>query len=75
MAKIPGDKDEPQVVALGSGETYIFQNGTMIKGTWSKQSKESQIKLLDQNEKEIILNRGMTWFSLVTKELGSISWQ
>lgn len=49
----------------GSGTAYIFQNGTVIKATWKKASQSAQLALLDGSGKQIGLNPGQTWFSLV----------
>ncbi len=74
MRPIAQDGSHAQVKALGSGKAYVFQNGKVITGSWSKPNKHEQIKLLDSAGKPIKLNPGMTWISLVTKELGSVNW-
>ena len=59
------DNYHEDIDAIGSGEVYIFQNGTAIKGSWSKGSKEEQIKFIDENGKEIALAPGQTFISAV----------
>jgi hypothetical protein len=49
----------------GSGTAYIFQNGTVTTATWKKPNRATQISLVDANGKDIELNPGQTWFSLV----------
>lgn len=49
----------------GGGEAYIFQDGTATQATWIKTSQSSQIKLQDQSGKDIKLNRGQTWFTIL----------
>lgn len=49
----------------GSGQAYIFQNGTVTKASWKKSSQSAQLSLLDANGKQIGLNPGQTWFTLV----------
>jgi hypothetical protein len=55
--------------AVGKGEAYIFQNGTVIKANWNKASAKQQIVFTDDNGDPIKLNPGQTWISA----LGSLS--
>lgn len=50
---------------IGSGQAFVFQDGIVTPGTWSKSSNESQFVLKDANGAEIQLNRGQTWFTVV----------
>lgn len=50
---------------IGSGEVKIFQNGTVIDGTWSKSDPASQITFNDANGAIIKLNPGQTWISIL----------
>lgn len=49
----------------GSGKTIVFRDGTAIEGTWSKSAHNERTKLLDASGKEIPLNPGNTWYSIV----------
>ena len=49
----------------GSGTVYIFQDGFVVQGTWSKTDRSSQIEFKDANGQPIKLNAGQTWFSAV----------
>lgn len=51
--------------AIGSGDVYIFQNGGVITGAWTKNSRDDQIKFLDENGGEISLAPGQTFISAV----------
>ena len=53
------------ITTIGSGKAYVFQNGTVISGTWSKTTKYDQIKFLDENGSEIKLAPGQTFLSAV----------
>lgn len=53
------------IETIGSGTATIFQNGTATAATWSKQSKNSQLKFKDSADKEIELGRGQTWITVV----------
>ena len=54
------DNYHEDITAIGSGEAYIFQNGIMIHGGWSKPTVNDQIKFNDANGKEIALAPGQT---------------
>ena len=47
--------------AVGSGHMYVFQDGTVQEGTWSKPSNNSQLVFTDANGKSLGLNPGQTW--------------
>jgi hypothetical protein len=49
--------------ATGTGHVYIFQDGTVTKGTWNKPDKTSQFKFYDMNGHPIALNPGQTWLT------------
>ena len=53
------------ITNLGSGKAYVFQNGTVIEGTWNKSTKEDQITFLDEKGEEIKLAPGQTWISAI----------
>ncbi|HUC19973.1 MAG TPA: DUF3048 domain-containing protein [Candidatus Polarisedimenticolaceae bacterium] len=50
---------------LGTGKTVVLRDGGSVEGTWSKATYEQRTKLLDPAGKEIPLNKGNTWFSIV----------
>lgn len=59
------DNYHEDITTLGSGDVYIFQNGTAITGTWTKTSVDEQIKFFDENGKEIALAPGQTFVTAV----------
>ena len=63
--KKASDNYHEAITTTGTGEAYVFQNGTAIKGTWSKPSINDQIKFLDDNGNEIVLNPGQTFISAI----------
>jgi hypothetical protein len=63
-----------QIETGGSGQAYIFQNGTVTEGTWSKENPQSQLKFTDGSGAEIKLARGQTWITAVPSDR-NISWQ
>ncbi len=63
-----------QMQTSGTGEGYIFQNGTVQQMTWQKADKKSQLKFLDSENKEISLARGQTWITAIATDKG-VAWQ
>lgn len=51
-----------QYTVTGSGQAYVFQDGTVTTATWSKADKQSPIVLTDSNNQKVALNAGQTWF-------------
>lgn len=65
-----------QITTIGSGHAWIFQDGTVTAGTWSKADSGSQIKFSDSTGKEIALDRGQTWITAVpVNRGGGVTWQ
>jgi len=63
--KRASDNYHEDITTVGGGEAHIFQNGTAIKGTWSKASVGEQIKFYDANGSEIALAPGQTFVEAV----------
>lgn len=57
----------------GSGAAYIFQDGGVTVGTWTKQDTQSQFQFTDSGGHEVKLNAGQTWISLVS-DSGQVSY-
>jgi hypothetical protein len=51
---------------IGSGPVDIFQDGSVITGTWTKKSNTSQITFTGANGQPIKLNPGQTWITAVS---------
>jgi hypothetical protein len=49
----------------GSGAVYVFQDGIVSEGTWTKTDRKSPLELKDKNGLTMKLNAGQTWVSLV----------
>jgi hypothetical protein len=58
----------------GSGKAYLFQDGTVTTGTWTKGEPKSQFEFKDDNGKTMQLNPGMTWITAVADE-GKVSYR
>lgn len=63
-----------QMTTTGSGQAYIFQDGTAAEGTWQKSDMRAQIQFLDATGRPIALNRGQTWITAIPTNR-SVTWQ
>ena len=59
------DNYHESITTIGTGDAYIFQNGTAIKGSWAKGAKDQQIKFFDEDGIEVALAPGQTIVSAV----------
>lgn len=50
---------------IGQGRALIFQDGKVIDGKWSKQSRLARSKYTDNKGNEISFNRGVIWIQTV----------
>ncbi len=48
---------------IGSGQAYVFQDGTVTTATWSKADSKGPLTLTGADGKPLALNRGQTWFT------------
>lgn len=62
------------IATIGSGVAYIFQNGTVIEGAWSKSSQTAQIEFRDTEDNLISFAPGQLWIAAVP-QFGSVSWE
>ena len=59
------DNYHEDINTIGSGDVYIFQNGSAIKGKWQKPSAQDQIKFTNSDGEEIKLAPGQTLVTAV----------
>lgn len=57
---------------LGSGKAFVFQDGTVTVGKWTKNGTKAQIKFTDANGNVIALNPGQTWVTAVARSSGVV---
>lgn len=74
ISQVFEDGYREQYDTIGSGEATVFQNGVVTVGTWSKASKTDQIKFKDSAGKEIKLERGQTWITVIDPSK-SVTWK
>ena len=63
-----------QITTTGSGQAYVFQNGTVTEVTWSKADEKAKLEFKTPDNKEITLNRGQTWITALDSSR-SVTWQ
>jgi DUF3048 family protein len=66
----PGQKDvngvlSPEAVSVGSGKAYVFRNGRVIVGRWSRPSLQDVTTFRDAQGNAIALAPGTTWVELL----------
>jgi hypothetical protein len=59
----------PYAHLIGSGKAYVFRNGRVVTGTWSRHSLGELTTFTDANGKEISLQPGNTWVELYPSTL------
>ncbi len=67
------DDYHEDITTVGSGDAYVFQNGSATKGTWKKESVSEQIRFYDGNGSEIALAPGQTFVEAVP-QYGSVEY-
>ena len=55
-----------RVKTVGNGAMELYQNGTVIHGTWKKATDKSKLLFLDKNGDELPFVPGSTWIEIVT---------
>lgn len=63
---LESDAHHSQYQTLGTGTAYVFQDGTLTTGTWTKTTDKSQFTFADSAGKPLGLNPGPTWLTAVT---------
>lgn len=59
---------EAGVRATGNGEALLFNDGTAQTVRWQQPSFRERLKLVDGQGNEIALNRGDSWYAVVTDD-------
>lgn len=51
---------------IGSGKVFVFQDGVVQTGTWTKSSNTAQIVFTDANGQPLKLDPGQTWITAIS---------
>lgn len=68
------DGNRTQMNTIGNGAAYIFQDGTVTEAKWYKAGKKDQMFFYDKLGRQVVLNTGQTWVTVVAPEK-SVTWQ
>lgn len=68
------DGNREQITTTGTGQGFIFQNGTVQEVTWSKTDAKSALNFTGADGKPVPLVRGQTWITALAAER-NVSWQ
>ena len=60
----PADPRSPEAQTVGSGDAWVFTNGSIIPGTWNRPDATKPATLTDGNGQPILLTPGHTWVAL-----------
>jgi len=61
-------KGRQELENIGTGTGYYITNGKYINITWKKESAKAKTLWLDENNKEIVLNDGITYVQLAPSD-------
>jgi len=53
---------------IGSGTAYVFQDGTLTTGQWTKTSATSQFTFVNSSGKPLALDPGQTWITAMASD-------
>ena len=72
-----GERDQsgtvvPEADLVGSGEAWVFSDGQLVKGGWSKASDEAVTSYSDSKGRPIALLPGSTWVVLLPPGQASV---
>lgn len=62
---VMADRYHTTYATSGTGKVFVYQDGGAIEGTWTKADGKSPIKFMDAAGKEIALNPGQRWITVV----------
>ena len=59
------NKGRLEMDTIGQGTAQFFLDGTVVKGTWKKESSQAPLQLLTEDGSQVALNAGQTWVEIV----------
>lgn len=54
-----------EIYAIGSGEALLYKNGNVQNIRWRQKDFNSRIELIDEQDNQVTLNRGDSWFAVI----------
>lgn len=58
----------PEIDVIGEGDAYVFRDGRVIEGTWTRASEGEPTQYLDASGEPIPLKPGKTWVELFPRD-------
>jgi len=58
------DENSPEAIVSGSGEAWIFTNGNVVRGTWTRKGDAAVTSYTDERGNAISVTPGNTWVEL-----------
>lgn len=55
----------PLPLVIGSGQVWVFRNGVVVHGTWSRPNENAPMKLMSSTGQVIALMPGRTWVEVL----------
>lgn len=72
----PSNLDYMYFKTYGTNEAYVFTNGKVIKGTWSRTTESDITRYFDESGNEIVFNQGKTWICNIWSDYKEyMSWE
>ncbi|MEO6513562.1 MAG: DUF3048 domain-containing protein, partial [Candidatus Saccharimonadales bacterium] len=62
---IQSDGKHSEYGTIGTGQMFVFQDGTVTPGTWTKSANNEQFQFVDNEGHPLPLNPGQTWLTVV----------
>jgi len=63
----PADRDSPEAQTIGAGQMYVFTDGEVVLGRWSRDSADVPIEYTEFDGTPIELLPGNTWIELAER--------
>lgn len=67
----PADPRSPEAQSVGEGEAWVYTNGSLVKGKWSRAKETDVFALTDLAGAPIKLTPGRTWIELPRVKKGA----
>ncbi|HJU51511.1 MAG TPA: DUF3048 domain-containing protein [Acidimicrobiia bacterium] len=65
-----GQTSVPAMDTVGTGTAYVFSQGGVLEGTWSRESSDDHLILRDLNGDDMAVPPGYLWISIVPEQNG-----
>lgn len=65
----PAGNPSPEVRVVGSGQAWVFRDGRVVEGTWTRDTVSDRTVFTDRRGNEIPLTPGTTWVELFPSDL------